>query len=140
MVVDSSGGELYCTGCGFVVKEKIVDTGPETRSFSGDERENRSRTGAPTSVTMHDMGLAPVIGTDNRDSSGKALSSSMRSTVERLRTWDRRSQAHESADRNLRQALHELRRHSDKLTGSEASTGSAAHIYSNCRERGLARG
>src|SRR3989442_4033358 len=72
MVVDSSGGELYCTGCGFVVKEKIVDTGPETRSFSSEEGENRSRTGAPTSVTMHDMGLATVIGTDNRDSSGKA--------------------------------------------------------------------
>ena len=140
MVVDSSGGELYCTGCGFVIKEKIVDTGPETRSFSSEEGENRSRTGAPTSVTMHDMGLATVIGTDNRDSSGKALSSSMRSTVERLRTWDRRSKAHESADRNLRQALNELRRYSDKLTVSEAITERAAYIYRKCLERGLVRG
>src|SRR5207245_2100364 len=115
-------------------------TGPETRSFCSEEGENRSRTGAPSSVTMHDMGLATVIGTDNRDSSGKALSSSMRSTVERLRTWDRRSQAHESADRNLRQALNELRRYSDKLTVSEAITERAAYIYRKCLERGLVRG
>ncbi len=89
---------------------------------------------------MHDMGLATMIGGVNKDASGKSLSGSMRSTVERLRTWDRRSQVHESADRNLRQAFSELRRFSDKLSVSEAVTEKAAYIYRKALERNLVRG
>ncbi|OLE69580.1 transcription initiation factor IIB, partial [archaeon 13_1_20CM_2_51_12] len=140
MVIDSSRGELFCSNCGFVMKEKIVEAGPESRSFSNEEKDNRSRTGSPTSITMHDMGLATVIGGMNKDASGRSLSGSMKSTVERLRTWDRRSQVHESADRNLRQALSELRRFSDKLTVSEAVTEKAAYIYRKALERNLVRG
>src|SRR2546425_11212142 len=109
MTLDSTGGELFCGNSGFVVKEKIEETGPEWRSFSNEEKDERSRTGLPTSVAIHDMGLATIIGGENRDAAGKSLSGSMKSTVERLRTWDRRSQVHESADRNLRQAFSELR-------------------------------
>ena len=105
MVIDGAGAELYCSSCGLVVKEKIVETGPEWRSFSGDEKGDRSRTGIPTSIAMHDMGLATMIGAANKDASGRSLSGSMKSTVERLRTWDRRSQAHESTARNLKQAF-----------------------------------
>ena len=140
MVIDSSGGELFCNNCGLVLREKIVETGPEWRSFSNEEKDERSRTGLPTSIAMHDMGLATVIGGVNKDASGKSLSGSMKSTVERLRTWDRRSQVHESADRNLRQAFNELRRFSDKLTVSEAVTEKAAYIYRKALERNLVRG
>ncbi len=140
MVTDSSRGEFFCSVCGLVVKEKIVETGPEWRSFSNEEKDHRSRTGLPTSVAMHDMGLATMIGGVNKDASGKSLSGSMKSTVERMRTWDRRSQAHESADRNLRQAFSELRRFSDKLSVSEAVTEKAAYIYRKALERNLVRG
>jgi transcription initiation factor TFIIB len=85
-----------------VLKDKIVETGPEWREFSEDGNESRSRNGIPTSIAQHDMGLATVIGVSNRDASGRSLSGPMRSTVERLRTLDRRSQVHESTDRNLR--------------------------------------
>ena len=122
------------------MKEKVVEAGPEWRSFSSEEKDNKSRTGSPTSIAIHDMGLATVIGDVNRDASGKSLSGSMKSTVERLRTWDRRSQVHESADRNLRQAFSELRRFSDKLTVSEAVTEKAAYFYRKAFERGLVRG
>ncbi len=140
MIMDTPGGELYCSNCGFVVKDKIEETGPEWRSFSNEERDDRSRAGLPTSVAMHDMGLATVIGSTNKDASGKSLSGSMKSTVERLRTWDRRSQVHQSADRNLRQAFGELRRFSDKLSVSEAVTERAAYIYRKALERNLVRG
>ncbi len=140
MVIDGTGSELYCSDCGLVVKEKIMDTGPEWRSFSGDEKGDRSRSGSPTSIAIHDMGLATMIGGANKDASGRSLSGSMKSTVERLRTWDRRSQAHESADRNLRQAFGELRRFSDKLTVSEAVTEKAAYFYRKALERNLVRG
>ncbi len=140
MTSDSSRGELYCSKCGFVVREKMVETGPEWRSFSSEEKDEKSRTGLPTSVAIHDMGLATTIGGENRDASGKSLTGSMRSTLERMRTWDRRSQVHESADRNLRQAFGELRRLSEKLTLSESVTERAAYIYRKALERSLVRG
>lgn len=140
MVMDTVGGELYCSNCGFVVKEKIEETGPEWRSFSNEERDDRSRAGPPTSVALHDMGLATMIGGVNKDASGRSLPGSMKSTVERLRTWDRRSQVHKSADRNLSQAFSELRRFSDKLSVSEAVTEKAAYIYRKALERKLVRG
>ena len=98
MIMDTPGGELYYSNCGYVVKEKIEETGLEWRSFSNEEKDERSRTGLSTSVAILDMGLATIIGGENRDAAGKSLSGSMRNTVERLRTWDRRSQVHESAD------------------------------------------
>jgi len=140
IVTDGPGGELCCGNCGMVLKDKVVETGPEWRQFSEDGKENRSRTGIPTSIAQHDMGLATVIGVSNRDASGRSLSGPMRSTVDRLRTWDRRSQVHESTDRNLRQAFSELRRLSDKLVVSEAVTEKAAYFYRKALERGLVRG
>jgi len=140
MVVDNAGGELVCSSCGFVVKEKIEETGPEWRAFSKDEKDDRSRGGIPTSIAMHDMGLATVIGAVNKDASGKSLSGSMKATVERLRTWDSRSQVHEPMDRNLRQAFSELDRLSDKLSVSDAVIEKAAYIYRKALERGLVRG
>lgn len=32
MVVDGSGSEFCCSNCGLVVREKIMDAGPEWRS------------------------------------------------------------------------------------------------------------
>src|SRR5206468_2869693 len=57
MVTDSTTGEMFCGGCGFVLTERVEESGPEWRSFSKEEHEDRSRTGTPTSLAMHDMGL-----------------------------------------------------------------------------------
>ncbi|MCX8191766.1 MAG: transcription initiation factor IIB [Nitrososphaerales archaeon] len=140
MVVDTAGGELLCSNCGYVLKEKIEEVGPEWRAFSKEEKEDRSRTGIPSSLAMHDMGLATVIGPEDRDASGKSLSASMRTTIERLRTWDGRSQVHEPMDRNLRQAFSELDRLADKLNVSEAVIEKSAYIYRKALEKGLVRG
>ena len=140
LVTDGSGSELYCSHCGLVIIERIVDLSPEWRSFSREEGEDRSRTGGPTSIAIHDMGLATMIGALNRDASGRSISGATKSTVERLRTWDRRSQVHESSDRNLKQAFSELRRFSDKLTVSDAIIERAAYFYRKALERKLVRG
>jgi len=140
MVLDTVGGELFCSNCGFVVKEKIEEVGPEWRAFSKEEKEDRSRAGVPTSLAMHDMGLATVIGRTDRDASGRALPASVRATIERLRTWDGRSQVHEPIDRNLRQAFSELDRLADKLSLSESVVEKAAYIYRKALEKGLVRG
>jgi len=139
MVTDQNTGELFCGKCGFVVTEKIADTGAEWRSFSNDE-SNRTRVGAGTSLTMHDMGLSTIIGKANKDATGKPLSSGVKSSIERLRTWDSRSQAHSSADRNLRQALSEMDKLKDKLALTNAVIEKAAYIYRKAMERKLVRG
>jgi transcription initiation factor TFIIB len=117
-----------------------MESGPEWRSFSKEEHEGRSRTGVPTSLAMHDMGLATIIGPTDRDATGKPLSASMRSTIERLRTWDSRSQVHEPIDRNFRQAFSELDRLKDKLAVGDAVIEKAAYIYRKALDKGLVRG
>jgi len=140
MVTDQDTGELFCGNCGLVVTDKITDAGPEWRSFSKEGGADPTRTGAPTSLTMHDRGLATVIGAVNKDASGKPLSTSMKSTIERLRTWDSRSQAYSSSDRNLRQALNEMSKLKDKLALTDAVVEKAAYIYRKALEKKLVRG
>lgn len=105
-----------------------------------EEKDERSRTGLPTSIAISDMGLATRIGGENRDAAGKSLTGPMRSSIERMRTWDNRSQVHQSVDRNLRQAFSELSRLSEKLSVSEAVTEKAAYIYRKALGRSLVRG
>ena len=59
IVLDNTTGELFCSFCGFVIPEKIIEGGPEWRSFS-DSGVDRSRVRAGTSITMHDMGLSTI--------------------------------------------------------------------------------
>jgi len=140
VVTDTSTGENFCGKCGFVLTDQAVDSGAEWRSFSKEEHEGRSRAGVPTSLAMHDMGLATIIGPADRDATGKPLSASMKSTIERLRTWDSRSQVHEPVDRNFRQAFSELDRLKDKLVVGDAVIEKAAYIYRKALEKGLVRG
>ena len=64
----------------------------------------------------------------------------MKSTIERLRTWDSRSQVHEPVDRNFRQAFSELDRLKDKLAVGDAVIEKAAYVYRKALEKGLVRG
>jgi len=139
MVTDDNTGELFCAICGFVISDKLEDTGAEWRSFS-DGDNNRTRVGPGTSLTMHDMGLSTIISPTNKDSTGKPISAGMKSSIERLRTWDSRTQAHSSADRNLRQALNEMDKLKDKLALGDAVVEKAAYIYRKAMEKKLVRG
>ena len=139
MITDENTGELFCGSCGFVISDKIADTGAEWRSFSNDDT-NRTRVGAGTSLTMHDMGLSTIIGAANKDSTGKPLSASVKSSIERLRTWDNRTQVHSAADRNLRQALNEMDKLKDKLALTDAVIEKASYIYRKAMEKKLVRG
>ena len=140
MLTDDTTGEQFCSKCGYVVSEKTQESGPEWRSFQKDGGADPARTGAPSSLLMHDMGLSTVINPLNKDASGKPLSTSMKSTIERLRTWDNRSQVHEPVDRNLRQALGELTRLKDKIAISANVLEKAAYIYRKALEKKLVRG
>jgi len=139
IITDMEIAELICGRCGYVISERLEDSGPEWRSFT-DDKTNRTRTGDGTSLTIHDQGLATVINPINRDSVGKPLSNSMKKTLKRLRIWDSRSQVQYSLDRNFRQAFSELRIMKDKLALSDAVIEKAAYIYRKASDKKLARG
>ena len=60
--------------------------------------------------------------------------------MERLKTWDVRTQTHSSTDRNLRHAFYELDRLKDKLGLSDAIVEKTAYICRKAQERMLIRG
>ena len=141
LITDPESGEVVCTNCGIVISDKPEDIGnPEWRAFTPEEKSNRSRTGAPTSLAKHDKGLATIISKTGRDASGQKLDAYMYSTFKRLRTWDSRTQYSSSTNKNLVLAFSELDILRDKLGLSNAVIEKIAYIYRRAQERQLARG
>jgi transcription initiation factor TFIIB len=139
LITDEQKGEVMCGSCGFVISERVDETGPEWRSFLKDESDDRSRTGSPTSLAVHDMGLATIIDHANKDVTGKPLSASMKSTIERLRTWDTRSKSR-GADRNFKQAFMLLDTIKAKLVIPESVVEETAYIYRKAVAKHMTRG
>src|ERR687886_2560606 len=141
IITDTNSGETICSKCGVIVSDKIQNIHqPEWRAFSNEEHENRSRTGIPSSLAIHDMGLACVIGKTNRDAGGKKMDNAMRTTMQRLRTLDSRAHIHDSSDIGLIHAFNKLRILKDKLTLPYVVVEKAAYIYRKAHERKLSRG
>jgi transcription initiation factor TFIIB len=144
MITDPASGEIFCSNCGMVICDKTEESGrPEWRNFEDSQQEKNKklrRTGRPLSLARHDMGLYTIIGQTDKDARGQKLDVSMRSSIERLRRWDYRSQVYSSTDRNLMQAFNELDRLKYKLGLSDAIIEKTAYIYRKAQERGLVRG
>ena len=139
IITDMEIAELICGRCGYVISERLENSGPEWRSFM-DDKTNKARTGAGTSLTVHDYGLATVINPINRDFVGKPLSYSMKKTLKRLRIWDNRSPVNYSGEKNLISAFTELGKMKDKLALSDAVIEKAAYIYRKALDKKLVRG
>jgi transcription initiation factor TFIIB len=71
-----------------VLSDKLLETGPEWCTFAADKAEVSARTGMPESLARHDMRLSTMIGRGDRDASGNKLDPIMRTTMNRLATWD----------------------------------------------------
>ena len=140
LIHDYDTGETICGGCGLVVREQMMDKGPEWRAFTQEEKASRSRVGVPTSYSVHDKGLSTAIGRVDRDAFGRKLPLSTRLQMWRLRKWQIRSRVHSSIDRNLAQAMAELDRLSDKSYIPGPVKEKAAIIYRKALDKGLVRG
>ncbi len=140
LVEDEAHGETTCRECGLVVDEDEVDHGPEWRAFNSQDRDSKSRVGAPTTKLMHDKGLSTNIGWGNRDAYGKTLSARQRQTMQRLRTWDERFRTRNSKERNLKQALGEIERMGSALGLSKSVRETAAVVYRRALEEDLLPG
>jgi transcription initiation factor TFIIB len=137
---DEERGEVVCADCGLVVEEDEIDRGPEWRAFDASERSEKSRVGAPMTKMMHDEGLSTNIGWQDRDASGRLLSSRQRKKMQRLRTWNERFRTRDSQERNLKQALGEIDRMASSLGLSRSTRETASVIYRQALDEELLPG
>jgi transcription initiation factor TFIIB len=140
LVSDPDSGELIRTDTGEVVSNNVLSQEKEWRSFGSEEEGDRARTGAPSSLAFHDMGLSTVIGKESTDASGTRISPSTQIRMERLRKWNSRSTSHSPTARNLQQAFTVLSKLKDRLSLPDYVTEKAAYVYRKAQERGLIRG
>jgi transcription initiation factor TFIIB len=129
LVHDEERAETVCSDCGLVVEEGGIDPGPEWRAFDAQEKDEKSRVGAPTTTMMHDKGLSTNIGWQDKDAYGNSLSSRQREKMQRLRTWNERFRTRNSKERNLKQALGEIDRMASALGLPENVRETASVIY-----------
>jgi transcription initiation factor TFIIB len=139
IIYDETRGETICNNCGLVIKEHMVDMGPEWRSYTAEERKKRSRVGSPVNYSIHDKGLSTMIGRENRDAYGKRLAPRRRAEIYRMRKWQRRTRIHSSRERNLIRALSELDRLASQMGIPRSIKQEAAIIYRKALENGISR-
>ncbi|OLC23088.1 MAG: transcription initiation factor IIB [Thaumarchaeota archaeon 13_1_40CM_4_48_7] len=140
IVFDSETSEAICSSCGMVVKDNIESMSPEWRSYAGDDIESKSRTGMPSSLAFHDMGLSTFISYSNVDANGVAISAEQRSKVQRMRRWNKISSNNRSYHRNLKNAFAILSTIKDKLSLSDTLIEKAAYNYRKALDKKIIKG
>ena len=136
-ITDSERGEIVCGGCGLILLQNMADASYENNGYTSEDYMKMSRTGPASSLTMNDRGLSTVIG-NNKDSTGKALSSKTKYEFNRLRTWDQRSKSRKTA--SLSKAFTLLHGMKTKLGISDNVVENAAYIYRKVVNAKLTRG
>src|SRR5207244_3424352 len=71
LIEEYASGDIVCGDCGLVLGDRIIDTRPEWRTFSGDERNSDpSRVGAAADPLLGNLALNTAIsstgGTNNK--------------------------------------------------------------------------
>jgi transcription initiation factor TFIIB len=140
-LTDPITGEVICISCGAVISDKIAETSPEWSVYGTNELNSRSRVGMPISLAIHDLGLSTVIGKNNKDFSGKIIvDASTRVVIERLRTWDYRTQTRSSKGQSRKYAFRQLNSLKEKLALPSPVLEKAAYIYRKAQQNDIIRG
>jgi len=135
---DSVRGETMCAECGYVAAENMIDPGAEWTNHSGGN--DRSRVGAPTTLTLSDKGLSTEISRADL-TSGAAARHGM--TGKNLREWrrrqrvDQRSKTRDSRSRNLTIAMQFIR---DRGNLPPQIEQEAANLYRHAMKEGIVTG
>ncbi len=140
LVEDREQGEMICKRCGLVVREHLLDRGPEWRAFTSEEGQKKKRVGMPTSYAIYDKGLSTTIDRVDRDAYGRRIPASRRMKMLSLQRWHNRTRVGSSVDRNLSQAMAELDRLTDQLHLPPSIKEIGAMIYRKALNEGLVRG
>src|SRR5437867_1496955 len=152
-ITDNFTGELVCSACGVVLKERVETLSPEWRSFS--LTDDRARGGFPSSLLIHDRGLSTYIGVasgsaqdqqpgdqeNNKDSSSVYVHrASSPITVNRLRKLNAMSVSSAPISRNLKKATWEINRISSGLGLAWQVAERSAYFYRKALQKNLIKG
>ena len=131
---------MSCARCGLVFEEALIDNGPEWRAFDHEQRNRRTRTGAPLTFAISDKGLSTQMGSGNKDINGRNIPERNRAQLYRMRKWNKRIRVANASERNLAYALSELDRNSSRLSIPRSVREDAAFIYRDAARNKLIRG
>ena len=135
---DNVRGETICSHCGYVAAENMIDPGAEWVNHSNGD--DRSRVGAPSTLTLSDKGLSTEIRRSDLTSGGArkhGLSGKALRDWRRRQRIDQRSKTRDSRSRNLSVAMQFIRDRGDLPPQIEQE---AAALYRHSVERGLVTG
>jgi len=135
---DNIRGETVCSDCGYVAAENMIDPGAEWINHSNGD--DRSRVGAPSTLTLSDKGLSTEIRRSDLTSGGArkhGLSGKALRDWRRRQRIDQRSKTRDSRSRNLSVAMQFIRDRGDLPPQIEQE---AASLYRHSVERGLVTG
>ena len=151
-ITDNFTGEIVCSSCGIVLKERVETLSPEWRSFS--PADDRARGGFPSSLLIHDTGLSTYIGTaaapapdqqsDQENSKGSNSVYVHRASrpipVNRLRKLNAMSVSSAPISRNLKKATWEINRVCSSLGLAWQVAERSAYFYRKSLQKSLIKG
>ncbi len=132
---NSSRAELTCKHCGLVIDENIIDYGPEWRAFNPEQRNSRTRVGAPLRNGIHDFGLGADIDWKNNNISSKNVAK-----YYRMRKWNKKLRVSGSRDRSLAFALTQINNKCSNMGLPSDVRENASLIYRKALENRLVMG
>ena len=151
-ITDNVTGEIVCSSCGIVLKERVETLSPEWRSFS--PADDRARGGFPSSLLIHDTGLSTYIGTavapapdqqsgDSENSGSGSVyvhRASRPIPVNRLRKLNAMSVSSAPISRNLKKATWEINRVCSGLGLAWQVAERSAYFYRKSLQKSLIKG
>ncbi|MHA1683837.1 MAG: transcription initiation factor IIB [Promethearchaeota archaeon] len=127
IITDSARGESICSQCGLVLSEHAINPEHERRAFTSEERDKRTRTGAPLTNLSVDMGLTTIIDRPNPQNQ----------RLVRAVKWQNRLPW---SKRNILIATTEIKRIGGILELPQDVKESAAKVYKKAFHKKLLRG
>lgn len=131
-------GEYKCDYCGRVIDDKVIDLGPEWRSYTPEQYQSRARA-HPIDPVRVPGGIPPTFVGGSMDARGNRLGLSKSYISKRIRSLQRRSMS-SSLDRSLSTALREIQSASSKLSLPKVVCDESVMLVRRALEKGLARG
>lgn len=130
IITDYDFGEVACSGCGYVIEEVLINTGPEWRAFDNEQRQKKTRA-SPSKSTIY-KGTSFDVPWDSDPET--------KTTLGRMKRQHNRSSIKTSYERNIKVAVPEL----DKITSKLNLTGypkeKAYQIYLKALEKNIVKG
>lgn len=139
LIEDIDTGEVICSNCGLVVREKNYSLEQTWRAYNLTEERERSRSGYALTNKIYDKGLSTTFNSDY-GLNGKKLDIETRNKMARLKKQDERTKVNDSWQRNLRVALSEMSSICIKLNLPDHVHEKAAYIYRKVLMKDLVRG